>query len=401
MYIDGDNITVNDVNIKNCEFGDRLANLSTVGTVMEVAGRNVTVKNCQISNGKNVLRSFSSMDLTVSNCILSNSQNFLFVTGANEFVSVDSDAVAVFSQLDGSTKTEVIGKFLEPKADGDAIINKFLVDFCGTSSEKAAMRRALESIQSALNAQSNLKGNFKGSTKIDNCYFYRSGISSICLESMFNSPFLETNSPSMITQLFSMMSEGGKTLVPYTAKQVTGTSYPVKLEILGDTRFYDYKTADAIELEGLIEENITDVANSLGLYDAQIDLDTVFPLKSMAMQKANNQGSAYRDPESGKQYVNIPIAYYGGGLNLSEVNVSGAENSSSYSGELEIDLMESYLNLSGSSDSSNLSKMKGLVLKTVITVTGFEPFQFRFIRGGYLYGETPKVTELVANAKGE
>jgi hypothetical protein len=39
------------------------------------------------------------------------------------------------------------------------------------------------------------------------------------------------------------------------------------------------------------------------------------------------------------------------------------------------------------------------MLKTVITVSGFEPFSFRFTKNGYLYGETPKVTDLIANAK--
>ena len=45
MYVDGDNIRVNDVNLKNCDFGDRMANLDTVGTVMEIYGDNVAVTN--------------------------------------------------------------------------------------------------------------------------------------------------------------------------------------------------------------------------------------------------------------------------------------------------------------------------------------------------------------------
>ena len=57
-----------------------------------------------------------------------------------------------------------------------------------------------------------------------------------------------------------------------------------------------------------------------------------------------------------------------------------------------------YLNLT---DTSNLSTIKGLMLKTVITVSGVEPFSFYFVKEGYLYGEAPKMADLIANAKGE
>jgi len=201
----------------------------------------------------------------------------------------------------------------------------------------------------------------------------------------------------MITEIFSMLESSGMSLVPYTATKTTGISYPVKLNISGDTRFYDYKTADDIALDGLIEENISAVANSVGLADLQITIDMIFPLKSMLMQKAANQGSQYYDAESGKRYVNVPVAFYGGGLNLSEVTFQNYENLSNISGEVEVDLLDTYLNLSGSSGTSSL--LRGIMLKTVITVSGFEPFSFRFTKNGYLYGETPKVTDLIANAK--
>jgi hypothetical protein len=397
LYVDGDDITVNDVNVKNCEFGDRLANLATTGTVLEVSGNGNTVKNSRLSNGKNVVRSFSSKDFTLENCMLSHSQNFLFVTGSNEYVPVDTEAMASFSMLDGSTQQKIIGEFMAPEADGDAIVNQFMMSFSSTSEEKTRMRQALLSIQSALNNASAVQGNFKGNTEIVDCFFYQSGIASICMESLFNSSFLEMASPSMITEIFSMLESSGMSLVPYTATKTTGISYPVKLNISGDTRFYDYKTADDIALDGLIEENISAVANSVGLADLQITIDMIFPLKSMLMQKAANQGSQYYDAESGKRYVNVPVAFYGGGLNLSEVTFQNYENISNISGEVEVDLLDTYLNLSGSSGTSSL--LRGIMLKTVITVSGFEPFSFRFTKNGYLYGETPKVTDLIANAK--
>ena len=46
--------------------------------------------------------------------------------------------------------------------------------------------------------------------------------------------------------------------------------------------------------------------------------------------------------------------------------------------------------------------LKNLILKVVVTTIGSQPFQFICLNGqdGYLYGETPKVSDLIENAKG-
>ena len=79
------------------------------------------------------------------------------------------------------------------------------------------------------------------------------------------------------------------------------------------------------------------------------------------------------------------------------MTITGYENKSSFSGAIDVDLLDSYLRLSGSSSSDTL---RGLILKTVITVTGFEPFSFHFTTGGAYFGETPQITDLIANSKG-
>ena len=365
-----------------------------VSNVMEINGNGITVQNSRIANGKNVVRSFSSMDLTLRNCMLSNAQNFLFVTGSNEYVPVDTTAMASFYALDGSQKTALLSEFIAPEGEGDEIMNTFLSKNCSTAAERENMRRALLAIQAAVNAVQNLENNFKGSTQIEDCFFYRSGISSICMESLFNSPFLETASPTVITDIFAVFNGMGKSLVPYTATGVSGISYPVQLNLAGDTRFYDYKVTDEIDLSGLIEENITAIASSVGI-SAEIDIDTIFPLRSMLLQRAKALGVMRSN--DGKTYINIPIAFYGGGLNLSKVTTSGFENKDSFSGAVDVDLLEDYLRISGDSTAATL---KGLILKTVVTVTGFEPFSFHFTTGGAYFGETPKITDLIANSKG-
>ena len=402
MYVDGDGITVNDVNIKNCEFGDRLANLATVGTVLEVSGDNVTVKNSRLSNGRNVLRCFSSMNFTLENSFLSYSQNFLVVTGSNEYVAVDPEATASFAMMDDTMKAAVIKEFLSPSEDGstngNSILSDFIWKYYPTSEDQAKIRKSLSSIESALNDVRAVQGKYKGSTEIKDCYFYQSGISSICMESLFNSAFLETAAPDDLSDAINLLG-----LAPYIPTHVSGISYPVKLNISGDTRFYDYKVADYIEFDGLIKENLSGIANSVGVTidGKEVDIDMIFPLKRLMMDRASSLGAVYVNSDNGKKYVNVPVAFYGGGVNLSEVTVNNYENKSSLTAEVDVNLLDSALSYKGSGDSGKVATMKALALKTVVSVTGYEPFSFRFVKGGYLFDETPKVTDLIANVKGE
>ena len=397
MLIDGDGITLNDVNLKNCEFGDRRENLSTAGTVLEVAGDNVVVKNSRLSNGKNVVRSFSSMNFTLQNCLLSYAQNFLLVTGSNEYVAVNADALSSFQLTDGSTQQAVIKDFMSPDGKGNAIVDEFLQKAFKTEAERKAMKKSLLSIQNALNQTERVKGNYHGSTTVEDCLFYQSGISAICMESLFNSPFLEMGSPSYITGLFNMTEAFGVTLVPYLPTGVSGISYPVKLNVSGDTRFYDYKTSDEVELNGLMKENISAFAGMVGPMigfetDQTITLDTLFPLKSMLLSEANSKGLTHK--VDGETYVNIPIAFYGGGLNLSQVTFNGYEHAAQMSSNVEMDVLEDYLR------KSDGASYKEQIRKSVIAISGYSPFQFRFMKNGFLYGQAENmISDLIANAK--
>ena len=94
MYVEGNNITINDLVIKNCDFGNNMANLDTVGTVMEVYGQNVTIKNSRLSNGKTVFKSFGdraneNKNIVLDNCMISYARNFLASTGSYAYNKVD------------------------------------------------------------------------------------------------------------------------------------------------------------------------------------------------------------------------------------------------------------------------------------------------------------------------
>lgn len=417
MYIDGDNITVNDVNIKNCDFGNTLSNLEYVGTVVDVNGDNVCIKNSRLSNGKNVLRVFSSIDFKLHNSMLSNARNFLLQAGSNEYIKIDSKALKTFITYYGTEKQSSLDDYLfkSSKTNGDTVLNEFL-EYSFDIQQQEQMRKALLSIQEALNDKKLVDGKFKGTISIDDSLFYQSGIASISLDTLFNGPFLLSGSPSIVTDLFSHMSYESNPLIPLAPVAVSGLSYPIKMDISGSTKFYDYKDSTRIDLTGLISENISTIANSVtddsgtiggilgGTEIRKITIDDIFPLRDMLASEASKKGCIYNvttqvdDETVSTNYINIPIAYYGGGANLSEVNLNTLDMKDYMSAKIEIDLLSRYLKITPTA--SLMSSMKNLMMKTVTTVTGFEPFNFICVKGnGYLYGQTPDIDDLRDNLR--
>lgn len=400
MYVDGDNILINDVNVKNCDFGNNLSNLDYVGTVIDIYGNNNIIRNSRFSNGKNVMRSFSSMNLLIDNCMLSNSRNFLLETGSNEYEKIASNDVKRFALEDGSAIDAIVHDFLrkdnEDSNSGNSIVNNFVK---GEFSNKTLMKNALISIQDALNDITKIQDQYKGSMEIKDTYFYQSGIASIALESLFNGVYLYSNSPSIIGEIFSGFSIEDRPIVPLEPTNVSGISYPVKVKISGNTTFYDYKNMNHYQLDGLISENISKIADLLGQNVRKITIDDIFPLKVKLNATASSKGYVYTNEENQK-FINIPVAFYGGGANLSIVDMDDLNQKEHLGNLFDIDLLDNYLDLPNSSETMQM--LKNLILKVVVTTIGSQPFQFICLNGqdGYLYGETPKVSDLIENAKG-
>lgn len=403
IYVEGDNITVNDVNVKNCDFGNSFSNLTYVGTVLETLGDGITIRNSVLQNGKNVMRAYSSKGLLLENCLLQNAKNFLLMVGSNEYLPIDGSQSFTFSSATGEEITMTLDEFLLAEGAGDTLLTEYLL---GTFDSNAMMQAALTAIQDSLNQSGGLETD--GSMEVKDTLFYRSGISSIALESAFNGPFLYNASPSLISMIFSMLTEGeGSTrpLVPLTPTHVSGVSAPVELRVTGSTSFYDYKTREDMDLGGLINENISTIATQLLKEmgkdkEVNVTIDDIFPLKSMLYKDAAAAGSLYTNAE-GEQSLNVAIAFYGGGLNLSTVSLEGLECAEEMSAEMPVDWVESYLDLPAvdmGNFNSLFSALPSIMQKTVTVVTGFDPFRFVCMKGnGYLYGETPSVADLRAN----
>lgn len=126
MYVDGNDILINDINLRNCDFGNRLANLDTVGTVLETSGNNIKIMNARLANGKNVLRSFSSMHVELINSMLSYSRNFLISLGTNEYIMIDGSKSYDFIDLNGNSISLQIEDYFKTNGVGDTILNSYL-----------------------------------------------------------------------------------------------------------------------------------------------------------------------------------------------------------------------------------------------------------------------------------
>lgn len=430
FYIDGDDITINDLKVQNCNDQASLYFLDYVGTVVEVDGDNVTIKDSRMSNGKNVLRSFSSQNLTVDNCSLQNARNFLFETGANEYEKASVTRKNTFktptqeitstitsflsSDISSSLNSSIANKILDNYINGRIKEN----GYSGGSSDyetRAQMKETLSDIQDALTVD--LSGQYKGSTELKDCLFSKSGIASVAFESLFNGPFLYSSSlPKTISVFLNLFNSG------FAPENVSGTSYPVKVNVSGNTKFYDYKTLDNLDISGLVGESITTLANAF--LSSSYTIDDIFPIKSIL----NNLAVTYSS--GGEKYVNIPFAFYGGGANYSTVTFKDYEEKSHVNGSIntstgvldgkgvkDVDLLDNYLKLSPTQPSEGMMNyLKQLfkdqdfdadefgvdgntLIKTVTLVTGYEPFKFVFNKNdGYLFNEDIQIEEMQLRA---
>ncbi len=401
MYVDGANATINDVNVVGCEFGSSITNLDTVGNVMEIAANNVTLKNSVLKNGKNVVRCFSAQDVTIENCLLSNSRNFLLAVGCNEFIPVKDETARTLYTGEGNTVSENLKTYLSVPAKpsllgatsaGDIFMTQYLLN----AVEEQTAKKAVQALQDALNADADsVKTDYKGSLIVSDTLFYKSGITPIAMESYFNGPFLYSAAPSIIGALFGQHQPEGKPIAPLLPTKLSGTSYPFYLTLSGATKFYDYKTADEMDLSGLISENISVVTQDIFGEAKHVDIEDIFPIKSLLYAQASNTSALHS--ANGKQYLNIPIAFYGGAVNNSVVNTDNLETPISVS--LAPDWITHFLKMEQGDGSTNIditdtAFVKSLMQRTVTAVAGFDPFRFECVGNGVLFGEQPDVSQL-------
>ena len=306
-----------------------------------------------------------------------------------------------YYRADNSEVRDNLPNYLTIGGEGDDLLNKYLL---ADYSNKEVMKKALLKMQTALNNASRVPEDYAGTMKIKDTLFYNASVSSIGIETLFNGPFLYCGSPSYISELMNTLLETTSGFEGFIAKNISGISYPVYVEVTGSTKFFNYQTIDkdhntidGVDISGLINENITAMASSLGeQFAVEVNIDKFFPIKDYLVNVCSPNGEVIN--KNAKSYINVVCAFYGGGINNSVVEFNDYEGINEIGKERPIDLMDAYLDLSAGS--GMIAQYKNMMLKAVTVVTGFEPFRFRCMKNsGYLFDETPQVTELMENAR--
>ena len=397
MYIEGDNVTINDLKIRNIDDNINRANFAFVGSVVDVAGDNVTIKNSIMSHGKNIVRAFDSDNLLIDNSILKTSGEFNLKVGSNEFVEVDENQTIDLTYNGQKAETD-FKKFFNTTIDDakNVVADSLLMEFAmGEIANIDESYNALSKVQSYLNSNGEItdsKGEpiFNASMKVNDVLFGDSGIFSIAFETMFNGMFLYNGYPSKVSEILSVINSPVPT-------SIGGTSKPVELTMTGKTKFYDWKNIDEIDVNCLIEQSIKPFLDELFGKEIDVDVDTIFPMKAILRKKAKELGYIYTSGNI--DYINSEVAWYGGGLNYSKLTNKINNSINTFSKEISVDLLKnSFYSSSGNSYVDILSKC-------VLFASGFNPFKFitntekEGIKPNLDINSVPVVEELIANRK--
>ena len=368
---------------------------------MNLHGDHIEIRNSKLHNGKNVVRAFSSKNSKIVNCLLSDALNFCLTLGSDEATPVDPDATSSFLQLDGSKKSAAYDDYLN--GPGQDVLTSYLGSLGGDATESRAAEGAINSLQSASHPKTGLH-DYATSLEVEDTLFYRSGVSPIGLENSFNGPFLYNLSPSLMGTLIQALNTpidgAGHSLVPFVPKNMAFNMAPSKLNLIGKTDFFDDKKPSDFVLDGILQQDFTglisilpdEIKDKIQKLNKDISIDAIFPLKEVLTQLAKDENLVYNEQGT----ISVPIAFYGGGYNGSNVETYRWKNfNDHYAGIKDCDLVHYYLYR----PSQGQEVYWNLLYRIVTMVTGFAPFQFGFFdSSGSRYGKYPNLDTLKQNA---
>ena len=417
-------VTLNDVHFKNCDFGDNLSNLEFTGTVLDILGDNVTLKNSIIENGRNAIRAFSTKNLVVSNCLIQNAMEFLLKAGSNKYNKVDSNKSITYT--DGKTNySTTTGKYLrgmqensfasKDLSDGDAILslgtisNTQTLEFIGFEGNVPYTKSDyINNANTLANALTNTKGiinsdgskNYDGTISVKDTYFSKSGIASISLDTAAQGSFLYNNMASIFGLVIGQYMSN-------PPRNLALTSYPVNLKLEGATRFYDYKTIDTLNFSSLLNQDIATLIyahGGLGDFDVSITEDDYIPLKEMITKLYDS--NLLLDSSKDQKYINLPIFKMGGGANYSDVTYTStikealsapmSLNPYIYSLDKEAIKSDHFM----SDPKAKYSTMKVAMLRATSNITGFSPYDLTSLNPTkhLWYKENASINDLINRA---
>ncbi|MBO8425805.1 MAG: hypothetical protein IAC61_00610 [Firmicutes bacterium] len=427
LYVEGDGVRIDNLRLKNADFGDNYQNLSTVGTGIDIKGDGTTISNSVISSARTLIRAFG--DAEIDNCLLQNSLEFGVKAGSDLYSKPDPNKEISYSDPSGAIKKIKAKDYLSSIFDsgnltyetvnnglGDSILsagicynNQTDVFVNGTfgdglfSRDRYSKQTILAGADSVQDALSNLDGfvnddgskNYDTEVTVSDSFFYNIHIAPICLDSYANGPFLY-NATSILFRLvlgihFSFFPSG-----------CAPTMAPTKLTLEGDNRFYTYQKAEDLSFDSLAYQNIAFFIKEHGdiSIKPEVTEDDYLPLSSLLTKQ---QEAVYVDID-GQSYLNTPIMKMGGGTNLSEVAFEdgGFDFVSLDCYEYNLGKSSTFVDDSEfmSSDEARYTTMKVALSRAASNFFGFEDYVFYHVDKDErpYFGQTPSLSELASRS---
>ncbi len=339
FLVEKDDINISNVELKGCSdsalidsgTGEaNLSNLDKVGTVLEIMGDRCSVNYSRVNNGRTVVRVYGSayeediskisddvetyrIHTEISNCILTHGREFILKVGTNQMKKNPSKQGAgsvdtsMFSAENRATHFDDANPHFT-KADGSPYpvtggVDQYFYD-----------NYVLTDIT------------------LRDTVFTTAGLFCIGFEARFGGLCLHGYDYSEY--------KFGTNLGWHN---VAGTSYPARIKMEGDVRFYDWKKISSVNSETLIENG-----------------GTLLKLNVSELIENNNDKTMILE-SGGEKYVNGAIAFYGGGKNYSYVETSSVSSA--------------FHDLSGYS--IKISHMSGDIPEAILySAAGIEDFRF-------------------------
>lgn len=203
--VTNDNVKINNINLRNCNVVKDLTHLDYVGTVLEVMGDNVVIKDSVISNGRTVVRSFSSENLVIDNCLLQYAREFILKLGSNTFVKPEPGQVFPTTPKDQYNFLSPV-----PKDENGNILSD-------------------------------------SSCKVVDTHFNNSGFFAIGIDTHFAGEILYDG------------TFGGFDLTSTGVYDLAGTSYATHLTLEGDVKIYNWRKLSELDASSLIQVTLPDL----------------------------------------------------------------------------------------------------------------------------------------------
>lgn len=428
IYVDGDNVVIDDLRLRNADFGNNYQNLFTAGTGIDVNGEDVTISNSVVSSARTLIRSYSS-SLTVDNCLLQNCLEFGVRTGANESNKVNYSDEIKYVDGYGNEKSTLVGDYLgkmnfevgktdETMMSGkaDSILTNGILFHNQTNVfinavQKTDLKRDLMDQEMLLNGSKTVQEaltndygyvnadgskNYANYININDCFFYNCHISPIMVDSYANGPFLENSISTAFGMILGIYMEA-------MPSGLSRTMAPSLLNVTGDNRFYTYQKVEDLSFDSLIFEDIDTFISYHGGISIQSNVteDDYLPLRKLL-----SETDSILNKDSSK-YIATPIMKMGGGSNLSDIAIDeGLKSKLAFNA---LNCYEETLSRSStivpdeyfmSSDEAKYTTMKVALSRAASNVFGFEDYGFYCYdpEQAPYFGETPSISELSGRA---